>query len=72
MKKVMKRWASSQNKLLLFGGRYILVSHVFQTMPIYLLSTMNPSVGVITQLHKMFANFYWGNTTGEKNKHWVS
>ena len=33
---------------------------------------MNPPVSVINQLHSIFAKFYWVNTTGAKNKHWVS
>lgn len=71
-KKVMKRLSTWQNKLLSFGGRYILISHVLQTMPVYLLSAMNPPAGVINQLHKIYAKFYRENTTGAKNKHWVS
>ncbi|WMV08192.1 hypothetical protein MTR67_001577 [Solanum verrucosum] len=35
-----------------------------------MLSAMNLPVGVINQLHKIFAKFCWGNTTGSKNKHW--
>ncbi|XP_060181532.1 uncharacterized protein LOC132611140 [Lycium barbarum] len=59
-------------RLLSFGGRYILIAHVLQTMPFYLLSAMIPLKGVIEQLHKIFANFFWSNTTGVKGKHWVA
>ncbi|XP_049370570.1 uncharacterized protein LOC125835476 [Solanum verrucosum] len=27
---------------------------------------------VITDLHRIFVKFFWANTTGAKNKHWVS
>ncbi|XP_060211975.1 uncharacterized protein LOC132639553 [Lycium barbarum] len=72
IKKVMKKILSWQNKLLSFGGRYVLVNHVLQTMPVYLLSAMNPPSGVIKQLHKIFAKFFWSNTVGVKSKHWVA
>uniref|UniRef100_A0A0V0IEX1 Putative ovule protein n=1 Tax=Solanum chacoense TaxID=4108 RepID=A0A0V0IEX1_SOLCH len=72
IKKVVKRMAMWQNRLLSYGGRYILISHVLQSKPMYLLSAMNPPVSVLNQLHKLFAKFFWGNATGSKNKHWVS
>ncbi|XP_059306289.1 uncharacterized protein LOC132057691 [Lycium ferocissimum] len=72
VKKVMNRIMSWQNRLLTFGGRYILIAHVLQTMPIYLLSAMNPSKGIINQLHKLFAKFFWNNATGSRNKHWAA
>ncbi|XP_060216645.1 uncharacterized protein LOC132644105 [Lycium barbarum] len=72
IKKVMKRILSWQNRLLSFGGRYVLINHVVQTMPVYLLSAMNPPSGVIKQLHKIFAKFLWSNTVGVKSKHWVA
>jgi len=69
VKKIIKRLISWQNKLLSFGGRYILIAHVLQTMPNYLLSAMNPPKSVIDQLHKIFARFFWGNATGARKKH---
>lgn len=53
VKNVMKRLSLWQNKLLSFGGRYILIAHVLQSIPIYLLSAMNP-------IHKIFAKFFLG------------
>ncbi|XP_059302291.1 uncharacterized protein LOC132054265 [Lycium ferocissimum] len=58
IKKVMNRVMPWQNRLLSFGGRYILIAHVLQTMPVYLLSATNPLKG--------------SNTTGIKGKHWVA
>ncbi|XP_060210567.1 uncharacterized protein LOC132637503 [Lycium barbarum] len=72
IKKLTKRIFSWQNRLLSFGGRYVLVNHVLQTMPVYLMSAMNPPSGVIKQLHKIFAKFFWCNTVGVKRKHWVA
>jgi len=51
VKKIMRRVQSWQNRLLSFGGRYILVKHVLQTMPVYFLSAMTSLVGVLNQIH---------------------
>lgn len=61
-----------QNKWLSYGGRFILIANVVQSMPIYLLSTMNPPKKVIDQLHQIFANFFWSKTGGDMGKHWVA
>ncbi|XP_059285954.1 uncharacterized protein LOC132039501 [Lycium ferocissimum] len=68
IKKVMKRILSWQNRLLSFGGRYVLVNNVLKTMPVYLLSAMNPPAGVIRQLHKIFANFFTEQYCGGKKQ----
>lgn len=36
-------------------------------MPVYLLSTMNPPMRVINQLHKIFVRFFWANAVGSRN-----
>nr|XP_033513784.1 uncharacterized protein LOC117278420 [Nicotiana tomentosiformis] len=60
--KVQERLSSWKGKLLSIGGREVLISHVLESMPIHLLSVVNPPVYVINQLHKMFARFYWSNS----------
>lgn len=50
----------------------MLIAHVLQSIPIYILSAMNPPVRVINHLHRIFAKFLWANTIGAKNKHWVA
>nr|XP_009786710.1 PREDICTED: uncharacterized protein LOC104234773 [Nicotiana sylvestris] len=40
--KVMDKLQSWQGKLLLVGGRAVLISHVLQSMPMHLLSAVNP------------------------------
>lgn len=61
-----------QNKLLSYGGRYILIRHVLQSIPIYTLSAMNTPKGLLEQLHKVFAKFFWGGSTKTRGKHWVA
>lgn len=70
IRKVTKRLLSWQNKLLTFGGKYILINHVLQSIPIYILSAMNLPKKVIKQLHQIFAKFFWGNTGNTKRKQW--
>lgn len=50
----------------------ILIRHVLQSMPIYLMSVMCSPKGVVNRLHQIFANFFWGNSEAERRKHWVS
>lgn len=57
LRRVTKRVMSWQNKLLTFGGRYILIRHVLQSIPLCTLFAMNPPKGVVEQLHKVFTRF---------------
>lgn len=72
MRKITRRIFSWQNKFLSFGGRYILLNHVFLSMSIYLLSALTPPKGVIKKLHQIMAKFFWGSTRTDRRKHWVS
>lgn len=72
LRKVTKRIMSWQNRLLSFGGRYILIRHVLQVILIYALSVINPPKSVVEQLHKLFAKFFWEGATKTKGKHWVA
>lgn len=70
MDKVQNRLSSWTGKLLSFGGRTILIKHVLQSMPIHLLSACDPPAGVLAQLHRMFARFFWSNSIGNSSRHW--
>nr|XP_033516386.1 uncharacterized protein LOC117280749 [Nicotiana tomentosiformis] len=70
--KVQERLSSWKGKLLSIGGRVVLISHVLKSMPIHLLSAVNPPTYVINQLHKMFARFYWSNSSNGRERHWAS
>ncbi|WMV21122.1 hypothetical protein MTR67_014507 [Solanum verrucosum] len=72
IRKVAKRIFPWHNKFLSFGGKQVLVNHVLQSLPIYLLSAMNPTKKVMEQIHQIFAKFFWGNIEGVKGKHWVA
>ncbi|XP_075109246.1 uncharacterized protein LOC142181032 [Nicotiana tabacum] len=70
--KVMDKLQSWQGKLLSVGGRAVLISHVLQSMPMHLLSVVNPPKYVINRLHKLFAQFLWSSTVGGTSRHWAS
>lgn len=72
MRKVARRILSWQNRFLSLGGRIILIKHVLQSMPIYLLTALTPLSGVIRKIHQIFAKFFWGSTSIERMKHWVA
>lgn len=50
-----------KEKLMSIGGRAVLISHVLQSMPIHLLSAVNPPACVINKLHKIFTRFFCSN-----------
>lgn len=72
MKKTSGRILSWKSKLLTAGERYILIKHVLQSIPIYQLSVMNPPKSIVNHLHKMIANFFWGECVETSGKHWVA
>ncbi|KAG5605762.1 hypothetical protein H5410_027254 [Solanum commersonii] len=65
----LRKLTGWKNKLLTYGGRYILITHVLQSMPLYLLSSINLTKGVINLLHRIFAKFFWSGNRGERRKH---
>ncbi|XP_019242071.1 PREDICTED: uncharacterized protein LOC109222124 [Nicotiana attenuata] len=62
--KVLEKLQTWKGKLLSIGGRAVLISNVLQSMPIHLLSAVNPPKYVITRLHKIFAQFFWSSAVG--------
>ncbi|XP_075109105.1 putative mitochondrial protein AtMg00310 [Nicotiana tabacum] len=54
------------------GGRMILIKHILQSLPTYILSAMNPPKGIIKLMEKHFANFFWGTNEGKNKYHWSS
>lgn len=69
--KVMDKLQTWKCKLLSIGGRVVLISHVLQSMPIYLLSSVNPPLNVINKLHKIFTQFLLCNSVGVSSRHWA-
>lgn len=70
--KVLDKLQGWKGKLLSIRGRNVLISHVFESMPIHLLLAINPHACVINKLHKMFEQLFWSNSVGGKSRHWAS
>ncbi|XP_075101822.1 uncharacterized protein LOC142177250 [Nicotiana tabacum] len=56
--KVQQRLHSWNDRLLSIGGRVVLIAHVLESIPIHLLSVVNPPKYVINEMHKMFARYF--------------
>ncbi|XP_070057071.1 uncharacterized protein [Nicotiana tomentosiformis] len=70
--KVLDKLQAWKGKLLSISGRSVLIAHVLQSMPIHLLSAMNPPKYVINKLHKIFEQFFRSSSIGGNNRHWAS
>lgn len=71
IRKITRRILAWQSRLLSFGGKLILVRHALHSMPIYLLSTMNPTTTIIKKIHQIMAIFFCENN-GEQRRYWAS
>lgn len=40
----------------------ILIKHVLQSIPTYILYALCPPKGVIKAMHKIFSKFFWSNS----------
>lgn len=69
VRKVANRIFSWHNRFLTFGGKYILISNALQSLPVYLLSDMNPPKSVVEQIPHIFAKFFWGRSGSVRGKH---
>ncbi|XP_060211780.1 uncharacterized protein LOC132639344 [Lycium barbarum] len=70
IKRVKDRLQNWKGRLLSFGGKSVLINSVLQSMPMYLLSAMEPTKYTVNELHKIFARFYWSNKEEGKSRHW--
>lgn len=70
--KIMKKLNGWQRKMLSYGGRTILIKHVLHSLPIYILSAMNPPKGIFKLMERHFTNFLWSSSDGKNKYHWES
>ncbi|XP_075083708.1 uncharacterized protein LOC142167457 [Nicotiana tabacum] len=62
----------ARGKLLSFGGKATLISSVLQSMPVHMLSVLDPPNSVLGHLHKTFARFFWSTKEEGRSRHWAS
>ena len=70
IKKVKDKLQAWKERLLLPGGKAVLISSVLQSVPIHLLSALKPPKCVIKEIHQIFAKFFWSNKEDVKSRHW--
>ncbi|XP_060190555.1 uncharacterized protein LOC132619775 [Lycium barbarum] len=71
IKKIGKRIQSWHGKMLSYGGRVVLISNVLQSMPLHILSTMSPPIGVIRHIRRLLARFFWNYKSDTRCRHWI-
>ncbi|XP_027122245.1 uncharacterized protein [Coffea arabica] len=59
-------------KLLSMGGKLILIKHVLNSMPLYLLQVLKPPKAVFVALGRLFNSFLWDKSKDDKRTHWAS
>lgn len=57
IRKISRRILAWQNRFLTFGGKMVLIKHVLQSMPIYLLLAICPTKRVIKKMHQFVLSF---------------
>ncbi|XP_075101658.1 uncharacterized protein LOC142177094 [Nicotiana tabacum] len=72
IKKVKAKLHSWKGKLLSFGGKATLISSVLQSMPVHMLSVLDPPNSIMGHLHKTFARFFWSTKEEGRSRHWAS
>ncbi|XP_070046794.1 uncharacterized protein [Nicotiana tomentosiformis] len=72
IKKVKAKLHSWKDKLLSYGGKTTLITSALQSMPLHLLSVLDPPNNVIKHLHKLFARFVWSIIEEGRSRHWSS
>ena len=57
---------------LLAGGKLILLRHVLNSIPMYVIQVIQLPRGVLIQLGRLFNSFLWDNNVEGKRIHWTS
>ncbi|KAK6781273.1 hypothetical protein RDI58_023457 [Solanum bulbocastanum] len=71
IERVKDKLQSWKGRMLSYGGKEVLLSSVLQSIPIYVLSVITPSICMIKELHNIFAKFFWSNKESGRSKHWA-
>ena len=71
LNKVICRFTSWLTKHLINYGRFLLIKHVVQALPIHLLSAITSPFTLIKQIEMLIEDFYWGWKSDKKKYHWA-
>ncbi|XP_042964506.1 uncharacterized protein LOC122298703 [Carya illinoinensis] len=70
--RIQKKLAGWKSKMLSFGGKILLLRHVLNSMPIHILSVVKVPKAVFGMINKIFSDFLWGSSLGNKKRKWVA
>ena len=59
-------------RLLSTGGKLIMLKHVLNSMPMYLLQVLKPPKAVLVALGRIFNSFLWDKAQDAKRIHWTA
>lgn len=68
---VKSRLFAWNNKLLLVGGRIVLLKFVLYALPVYYFSFFKALSGIIYKLESFFKTFLWGGDVESRKINWV-
>ena len=71
MGKIQARVTVWNNNFLSIGGKLILIKHVLNSIPIFLLQVLQPRQTIVKQLDRLLNKFLWDNW-GDARMHWKS
>ncbi|XP_015956845.1 uncharacterized protein LOC107481144 [Arachis duranensis] len=70
--KVRKRIQGWKRNLLSSGGRHVLLKAVGEAIPIYTLSCFKLPDSLISEIHSLLSQFWWGQKGSERRMAWIS
>ncbi|CAI9777180.1 unnamed protein product [Fraxinus pennsylvanica] len=70
--KIKRRILGWEHRWFSASGRITLIKHVLSSMPIHLLQILDPLIGIINKISRMFNNFIWGDSSQTKKIRWAS
>lgn len=72
LKKVTDKISFWNSRILTHAGRLVLIKTVLQTMGLHIFASIAPTLGVIRDIDKVCANFFWGRQEDMHKHHWIA
>ncbi|KAK3227092.1 hypothetical protein Dsin_006954 [Dipteronia sinensis] len=70
--RVWSKISGWKHKLFLAGGKEVLIKEVIQSIPSYAMNLFCLPKGLISDIHRFYSRFLWGNTDVDRKLHWGS
>ncbi|WMV11057.1 hypothetical protein MTR67_004442 [Solanum verrucosum] len=69
--KISNKVMGWHTKTLSIGGKTVMIKAVLSSLPMHILSVIQPPKTIIKQMEMVMANFFWGDTHGKNKHHWI-